>query len=150
MNEYLNKLVNDYKCPLINSFIFSNGDLLVVENFKFGNNNKIRILCKSSIKSYFDYNEEEDVSYFDILSKDENETFIVYGGEGSSGGDGILYVIDKRNNQLLWFLFLDNSNPFIKVSIVKDEIVAYTTYDKEWKFPIFSPCKVSIYDIKNR
>jgi hypothetical protein len=144
MKTYIDNLLNNYKAPLINSIIFSNGDLLVLENSVCDDVCEVRILCKSTIESYFEYNDDDEVSDYDILAKSENEKYKVFSGEGSYGSEGFVYVINKISNELLWFLFLDNSNPFDKVHIYEDNIVAVSTSGKEWRISILHPNEISI------
>jgi hypothetical protein len=144
MKAYIENLINNYKAPLINSIIFLNGDLLVLENTVYEDRCEVRVLCKSTLKSYFDYNNDDEVSDYDILTKSENEAYKVFAGEGSYGSEGFVYVIEKTSSDLLWFLFLDNSNPFDKVHIHEGNVVAVSTLGREWTIPILHPDKISI------
>ena len=45
-------IIDKGSCPIINSIIFANGDLYVLDN----SSSNIEVLCKSSIDSYFDFN----------------------------------------------------------------------------------------------
>ncbi len=135
----INELIGNNKCPLINAFFFSNGDMLVLNN----DNSYIGVLCKSSIESYFYYNSEDSVSSFDILNKYETDKFIISIGEGSYGGDGVIQLDDK-SGKLIWFLFLDNSNPFIEVVLIKDYIEVISTKNVKFKIPILHPERIVI------
>jgi NAD(P)H-hydrate repair Nnr-like enzyme with NAD(P)H-hydrate epimerase domain len=55
------------------------------------------------------------VSLFSVPVSEENSQYSVFAGEGSMGGDGIVFVMNKDENMPLWFLFLDNSDPFEKI-----------------------------------
>jgi len=147
---YIDRLVNELEVPLINSLIFPNGDLLVFEHTILGEREKhiLNVLCKSTIESYFEYNAFDSVSSCDATISTENEDFVVYAGEGSWGGEGIIYVISKKDNQLVWFFFSDRSNPFKSVEIKDDEIVAISTYEECWKIPIHSPEKMKIEKVE--
>ncbi|MDM5249145.1 MULTISPECIES: hypothetical protein [unclassified Lysinibacillus] len=135
----INKLIENFECPLINAFFFSNEDILVLDN----NNEWIRVLCKSTIESFFKYNDGDSVCHFDILKKYETDDFTVSIGEGSFGGDGIVQLNDKTG-KLIWFLFLDNSNPFIKAELENDSIQVTSTKGIKIKIPIHNPEKISI------
>ncbi len=143
MEKYLNMILLEYRYPIVNSLMLSNGELFILEYPSF-NQQKVRILCQSTIESYFKYNDEDDTTSFDILTKYENEDYQAFVGEGSMGSDGIIYLIRKSDKKLLWFLFLDNSNPFIKVSIQDDKIVAFNSKEQKWILPISNPQNISI------
>jgi hypothetical protein len=149
--QYIDRLVNELEVPIINSLIFPNGDLLVLDHTIIGQRERhiVNVLCKSTIESYFEYNDFDSISSCYTNNSYENEDFIAYAGEGSWGDEGIIYVIEKRNNQLVWFFFSNCSNPFQSVEIKNDEIVAISTLDECWKIPIHSPEKMKVKRIKN-
>jgi len=143
MNKYIRSILDSYEYPIINSFTFANGDMLVLQSHFIGEEYKIRVLCKSTISSYFDYNEADYVSSFSVPVQVENEKYSVFAGEGSWGGDGIIFVIDKIKNQPVWFLFLDNSNPFNKIIFEgSDVIIAHSSSNVKLKIPIDEPFKI--------
>ena len=114
-------IIDKGSCPIINSIIFANGDLYVLDN----SSSNIEVLCKSSIDSYFDFNSINDRSCFDVFCSCETDLYKVYGGDGSYGSDGIIYVIAKKTNSPVWFLFLDNINPVENIKIINEVIYAY-------------------------
>lgn len=67
----------------------------------------------------------DTVSSFDIFCSCETDLYKAYGGDGSYGSDGIIYVIDKKTNLPVWFLFLDSINPIEKIKIIDGVIYAY-------------------------
>ena len=148
---YIDKLIKDLKVPIIDSLIFPNGDLLVLEHTILGEYEKhiVRVLCKSTIKSYFEYNAPDSVSSCYVTISTENADFLVYAGEGSWGGDGIIYVIRKTDSQLVWFFFSDRSNPFKSVEIKNNEIIAISTLNEYWVIPILSPEKMTVVKLEN-
>ena len=135
----INDLIDNFECPLINALFFPNGEMLVLKN----NNEYIRVLCKSTIESFFKYNNEDWVSCFDILKKFETDNFIINVGEGSFGNDGFVQL-NNKTGKLLWFLFLDNSNPFIEVKLENDFIEVRSTKGITIKIPIYNPEKIYI------
>ena len=135
----INKLIENFECPLINAIFFTNGDMLVLSN----NNRHIEVLCKSTVESFFNYNDRDSVSRFDILKKYEEGRYIINVGEGSYGGDGIVQLKEKTG-KLIWFLFLDNSNPFVKAELKNDLIRAKSTKDVKITIPIYNPEKITI------
>ena len=120
MNVHINRIIEEYEYPIINSLIYANGDMLVLESYKIANKHILRILCKSNIDSYFAYNDLSYVSSIAVSVSEENEDYLVLAGGGSMGGDGIIFIIDKQTEKPLWFLFLDNSDPFNDVIFESD------------------------------
>lgn len=56
------------------------------------------------------------------------------------GGDGIVFVMDKSKDSPLWFLFLDNSNPFEKVRFEDyNIIVIQSSSGLKIRIPIDNP-----------
>ena len=147
--QYIDRLVNELEVPIINALIFPNGDLLVLEHTIIGERERhiVEVLCKSTIESYFEYHDHDSVSVCSVTISTENEDFIVYAGEGSWGDDGIIYVIRKKEDQLVWFFFSDCSNPFKSVEIKNDAIIAVSTSDESWNIPIHAPEKMKIEKI---
>ena len=131
-------IINERKCPIGNYLLFANGDMLNFEHYFIENKFHFRLLNKSSIESYFEFNEEDDVSDFDGVCRFENEEFSVFAGEGSYGSDGVLWIIENRTNKLLWFLFSDTSNPFVSAYInYKQEVIAENNLGNLWTIPLF-------------
>ena len=137
-NKLVEKLMDDGKCPTGNYILFANGDMLNFEHYFIKDKFHFRILNKSTIESYFEFNEEDDVSSFDGVSMFSNDEFSVFVGEGGYGSEGALWVIENKTDKLLWFLFSDTSNPFVSAYINENnEVVAEINLDKSWKIPLF-------------
>jgi hypothetical protein len=49
MNKHIRSILDRYEYPIINSFTFANGDMLVLRSHFIGEVYKIRVLCKSTI-----------------------------------------------------------------------------------------------------
>ncbi len=135
----IDNLIDNFECPLVNAIFFPNGDMLVLKNSNFN----IDVLCESTIDSFFKYNSHDSVSRFDILNKFASNDYIVSVGEGSFGGDGFVRL-DDNNGNLIWFLFLDNSNPFINAEVKNDCIEVVSTSDVKIRIPINKPENICI------
>ena len=133
------KLINNFKCPLINGIFFPNGDILVIEN----NNVSIRVVCKTTVESYFLYNSVDYVTKFEILVRNSNNKYTVGGGEGPWGGEGIILLEDNIGN-LIWFLFMDNIDPIINITIIDDFIEAKNANNLIIRVPINTPQDIYI------
>jgi hypothetical protein len=145
MNEYIKKIIQEYAYPVINSLAYSNGDLLIIGAYRVNKSYILRILCKSSLDSYFHYNGESYVSHFAVPISEENSQYSVFAGEGSMGGDGIVFVMDKDKKIPLWFLFLDNSDPFEKIQFeTSNTIVVQSSSGLKIRIPIDNPEKMKV------
>jgi len=145
--KYINRLISEEpEVPCVQSIIFPNGEILKFEIVSNDTENKesIIVLEKITIDSYFEENNYEDVSHCNYTTSTENDEYTVSCGDGSWGSDGIVSVIKKSENRLLWIIFSDNSNPFYKVEIEDDIVIAGSTSGKNWKIPINSPEKLEI------
>ena len=114
----LKRLLERGDCPCDNSIIYANG---AIDYIGFSNG-KPSTLSKSSIDDYF---ASEPEAWFETTCSYETDLYRICGGEGSSGADGIVYVIDKHTNDVLWFLFLDFLNPIERIEIEGGVIKAY-------------------------
>ncbi|MCV9934727.1 hypothetical protein OIU80_20825 [Flavobacterium sp. LS1R47] len=146
MNKQVIKLIENYEYPLINSIIYPNGDMLVMESYKNSNNKYIlRVLCKSTIDSYFEYNSLDYVSSIFASVMVENDIYQIFAGGGSMGGDGIVYVFNKNIQEFLWFFFLDNSDVFVSAIFESPtEIICMSTSGLKIRFPIHQPDKMEV------
>ena len=140
MNKYIKTIIEDYTYPIIKSLTYSNGDMLIFDGHKVNNNYILRILCKSSIDSYFHYNEESYISHFSVLTSEENSKYSIFAGEGSWGTDGIVFAMYKEYEKPLWFFFLDNSDPFVRIQFeTADVIIIQSSSGLKIRIPVASP-----------
>lgn len=114
----LKQLLERGDCPCDNSIIYANGEI----DYIGFSNGKPSTLSKSSIDDYF---ASEPEAWFETTCSCETDLYRICGGEGSSGTDGIVYVIDKHTNDPLWFLFLDFINPIERIEVEGGVIKAY-------------------------
>lgn len=150
MNKYIKNIIEDYTYPIIKSLTYSNGDMLIFDGHKVNDNYILRILCKSSIDSYFQYNEESYISHFSVLTSEENSEYSIFAGEGSWGNDGIVFAMDKEYEKPLWFFFLDNSDPFVRIQFeTADVIVIQSSSGLNIRIPIDSPENLKVISSSN-
>ena len=143
MGKDIISLIQNEECPLINALFLSNGEMYVLES-QMGDNPIIRVLCKSSIESYFEFNDTDYITSFDVHQNIETEAFIISIGEGAFGGDGIVYLTNRDTESLMWFLFLDNSNPFDSAKIENNNVIVKSTKNLSYSIPIFQPELISL------
>jgi len=65
-------------------------------------------------------------------------------GEGGFGGDGWVAVTRQSDGKLLWLLFCTVSNPFVRVQVVGDLVVAESTLPSSWRIPLGDPASVEV------
>ena len=130
----INELLGAFECPLINAFFFPDGSMLVLNS----NSSGIDVLCRSDIDSFFRYNNINSISSIDVYKEYENDKYIARIGEGSFGSDGFVWLTNKER-ELVWFLFLDNCNPFNDVNIKNDLIEATSTMNIKIQIPTNVP-----------
>lgn len=118
MENLLKQLLERGDCPCDNSIIYANGEI----DYIGFSNGKPAILGKSSIEDYFT---SEPEAWLETTCSCETDLYCICGGEGSSGADGIVYVIDKYTNEPLWLLFLDFINPIERIEVEGGVIKAY-------------------------
>ena len=145
MHPRIKNILENYTYPIIKSITYPNGDMLVLEGQWIKEKYHLRILCKSSLDSYFSYNEEDYVSNLYPKIMVENAQYKIYEGECSWEGDGFIYIINKENGKLLWFLFLDNSEYF-KEAYFEDtkHIITRSELNLQLRIPINAPEKLTI------
>lgn len=145
MHPRIKNILENYTYPIIKSITYPNGDMFVLEGQWIKEKYHLRILCQSTLDSYFSYNEEDYVSNLYPKIMVENAQYKIYGGECSWEGDGFIYIINKEKGKLLWFLFLDNSEYF-KEAYFEDtkHIIARSELGLRLRIPINEPEKLSV------
>ena len=145
MHPHIKNILENYTYPIIKSITYPNGDMFVLEGQWIKEKYHLRILCQSTLDSYFSYNEEDYVSNLYPQMVAENAQYEVYGGECSWEGDGFIYLIHKESSELLWLLFLDNSEYF-KEAYFEDtnHIIARSELGLRLRIPINAPEKLSV------
>lgn len=59
MHPHIKNILENYTYPTIKSIAYPNGDMLVLEGQWLGEEYHLRILCQSTLDSYFKYNEAD-------------------------------------------------------------------------------------------
>ncbi len=145
MMKTLDDYISAYQIPLINAIFYNDGKILVIDSYYIGKEFELRILCESTLNSFFSFNEIDDVSNFDIICKRDYMHYRIFCGEGSYGSDGIIYVTDTVKHELEWSIFLNNSNPFNKIDCdAFGDIIIFSTKGFKLIIPIEKPEKLRI------
>lgn len=140
---------NDEECPLFDGILFGDGDIVLMECRTHVRDSRletiVRPLARSSLGSFLDYNPEGWVSITPMASFDgESGGLVVTCGEGAQGGDGFVAVCEADDQRLKWLAFFQGSNPFKRVTVEHDRVVAVSTHDHVWTFPLDRPELVSV------
>ena len=59
IHPHIKNILENYTYPTIKSIAYPNGDMLVLEGKWLGEKYHLRILCQSTLDSYFKYNEAD-------------------------------------------------------------------------------------------
>lgn len=126
--------------PGVNSVIKNNGEILILNCFRNEKGKPFCFpFCDTTIASLIKYDEDiwTEVQVFDRF-QDEKRGIQVSVGEGGMGNEGFIVCTDKQDI-FIWGIFFENSNPFTKVEVIENKILAYSTsgykYEIEFDFP---------------
>ncbi|MCR0997653.1 hypothetical protein [Serratia rubidaea] len=150
MHNSINKLLSEKKWPGINSVIFGDGRLVLLEAMFYTDSNyHIAPVLDSTIDSYLNY-QADSLTIFDVFSRGRIGNFEVCVGDGSSEGEGVIYVVNSDDNQLCWFAFFENGGPFIKVDVDESGIISATSESNViWELSISNPLDIKLTYNKN-
>ena len=134
MNIY--DLLSSCKCPDINGLYFENGDIAVLDC----NANAVAFVSVIKHLNIRDVSVDEvGLVDFDYVWERLFGGLIAKFGEGSSGGDGVFCLLRQTTKKMLWFLFLDNSNPFCDAELFGDNIHLHSTNGAVFSIPVDRP-----------
>lgn len=128
-------LIEQEIAPIIDSFIYNDGSMYVLKYETIGDFRSVGILCKSSLDSFFKFNSDY-ITNFDFTNSYEDNNYKIFCGEGSYGSEGVISLFDKIKDEYSWLLYLEYSNPFEKVEIKDNNIIAHNNNNEIWKIPI--------------
>jgi len=80
----------------------------------------------------------------DETATDAGRNLRAYCGEGGFGGDGFVALCWADTDKPIWIAFFETSNPFVSVSLHANCVVAQTTLDRKWTFPLEEPEKFAV------
>lgn len=145
MKKQIEDLIKNFEWAGINAITYGDGKMVLL-HVEFYDEQKYYIapITDSTIDSFLKYN-LENLSPFDIFSRTQYNDYEILVGDASGEGNGIVYVINKSNNSLVWFAFFENSEPFKTVSISIEGIIsAVSDIDIVWKIPIENPLEIEL------
>lgn len=145
MKNKIKELIRNFEWAGINAITFGDGKMVLLD-VEFYNDKQYCIapIVDSTIDSYLKYNADELLP-FDVFDKTEYNNYEVLVGDSSGEGNGVIYVMDKASNSLLWFAFFENSEPFKTVTINNEGLISATSsVGVIWKVPIKNPLKIEL------
>lgn len=87
-------------------------------------------------------NPQGDWAPLDEKARYETEDWTIVGGGTSWEGAGFLALQDRRSEELLWLLLLNESAPFLEIRIEGEDLVALSGAQPKrysWTVPLGSP-----------
>lgn len=129
------ELIEKEIAPIIDSFIYNDESIYLVRYETIGDFRSVEILCQSSLNSFFEFNPDR-LTNIEFTNFYENDKYKILCGEGSYGSEGVMSLFDKIKNEYSWLLYLEYSNPFEKIEIKGNDIIAHNNNNEVWKIPI--------------
>lgn len=134
------------RLPIINGILYGNSTIEWI-NIDYDLNYK-RIINRGSILCVNDLIMKNEL-YFSTIStcyqfEDKNNDLVIYCGGGSYGSEGYIVVESKIDLKLIWIAFFEESNPFEKLEIIGDKIIAYNNLNEKWIFDINNPSNLTV------
>ncbi|PTQ94085.1 hypothetical protein C8P68_107148 [Mucilaginibacter yixingensis] len=140
--------INHLECPIINGIIYSDGTIQLLDvklEFQPLIKYSVRSADKTSINSLENKGNLYEGSCA-VLARiiDDKNNIEVIAGEASYGSDGFVAVIDLESKEMIWLVYLTESNPFNQLVIEEDYLIAKTTLDCIWRFNLKNPIDISV------
>jgi len=142
--------VNHQQCPSIDGIIFPTGEIQRINvDVDWGPpvSFSLKLGTKTSINE-LENNQELYWSDCAILNSmiDEEGQIEVLAGESDYGSDGFVAVMSNKSKNLKWLAFFACSNPFSKLGIDNNQILATSTLGHTWIFPLNKPESVIVVE----
>ena len=134
----LGDLIAREECPLMDAIYMHDGAAYVIK-LEYGSEPRIRVVCETSIDSYFKFNSLEMVTSIEIFKEFVGDEYKVEVGEGGFGSDGIVILSGLAKGDIIWMLFLSNSNPFENAIFNRDYLEVKSTNGMRLSININSP-----------
>jgi hypothetical protein len=142
MNACVKKMLGDMHCTGINSIVYADGTMVLFNvGFDADGQRAIWPIVDAQIESFLKYN-ADDLAPFDIFAQATWQDFTVRVGDSSAEGSGIICVQRADNEELLWFLCFENSEPFTSVSVEDGVIFATSDVKEVWRLDIRKPLDI--------
>lgn len=144
INFKLKEMVDSQTWPGINAITYGDGKMTLLDiEFYEDHNYYLGPIADTSIESYLKYNRDQ-LSSFDITAKAEHESYDVLVGDGSDESNGIVFVVNRSNQHLVWFAFFECSDPFKSVYVDEKCVNAITSSGVRWRISITDPLNIQL------
>ena len=151
--KYDNLIVQDNwkngKLPHFSAIVIGDGRVVAMGEQTFKDDNSyesyIYPIVESTISSFMEFSGD-----FVAITVMVNRAYIpeidchVICGEGQMGNEGFVALV--KGEILIWSAFFTISNPFYEVKRIGNVIIAKSTHDIFWEFPIFEPWKAHVLE----
>ncbi|WP_239614634.1 hypothetical protein [Cohnella mopanensis] len=119
--------------PGINCIAFPNGNIIIlnVATYYNPNNNERKIYCSPQCDTTIESIEKYDAECWtmvDAWTSIDYQGGKIYGGNGQMGNEGFIACTDANDN-LVWGIFFDATNPIKKLSIKDITLIAINEHE---------------------
>jgi len=142
----LNQEWKNGRIPIINGVLHENGEIECINiSYDLDYN---RVVKRGSNQNIYELIKEKEVyfskiSTFRQIKESKNNIVVSYGG-GSYGSEGYIVLESNINFRIIWIAFFEEANPFEKLDIIDDKIIAYNNLNEKWIFDINNPSNLII------
>ena len=136
------------ECPSIDGIVFPTGEIQQIDvDVDWGPpvSYRLKLGTKTTVNELKN-NQQLYWSDCAILARmiDKEGQIEVVAGESDHGSDGFVAVMSNKSKNLKWIAFFTCSNPFSKLEINNNQILATSTLGTTWIFSIKEPESVVI------
>ncbi|MHC4675293.1 MAG: hypothetical protein ACYTBZ_22640 [Planctomycetota bacterium] len=131
------------QCPSVDGIVFATGEIQQI-NVDVDWGPPVSYRLKLGTKTSINELENNQLLYWSdcaILASMiyEERQIEVVAGESDHGSDGFVAVMSNKSKNLKWLAFFTCSNPFSRLEIDNNQILATSTLGITWVFPVNKP-----------
>ena len=147
----IENFIEHLECPSVDGIIFPDTTIQLFE-MEVSWEKPVEFKIQASSTTSIDNLEKEGKLWWcncAILDEYVNATdsIKVFCGEGSHGSDGFVSVMDLKKGKVIWIAYFKCSNPFYKVTIKEEQVIAVSTLDCVWKFNLDRPFIIEVISL---
>lgn len=137
----------------VNGVTWGGGRVLLLECLtargREGTRLSVAPLAETTVDSILGFSPQRWTAVTELAScLDGSASLRFSAGEGSMGADGYVAATQVSDGSLLWVAFFDCSNPFLTVRIDGQRVIAVSSLDFEWSYPIDRPESVAVRNLR--
>src|SRR5258708_31307866 len=131
-------------CPIISGIICGDGQIHLMDFSRISEGDRtkleLHITGSTNISSFLKVRCDYLTNITQLCEvRYPKENICIIGGEGGQGSEGFVAVSRLYDNYLEWIAFFEESNPFVSVRLDGPSVIAVSTYDDTWNFPLKHP-----------